>query len=75
MLRFKQRQNHEKLATGKNYPLSLDCKYYLVPTSWILKWRNYINATGKNILSVVKPETLDAVIDLIKCDKVSCLLV
>lgn len=71
MVRVKQRQNHEKLATGKNYLLSLDCKYYLVPTSWILKWRNYINATGKNVSSSVKPETLDGIIDLLKCEKVA----
>ncbi|XP_015885340.2 ubiquitin carboxyl-terminal hydrolase 26 isoform X2 [Ziziphus jujuba] len=74
MVRLKQRQNHEKLATGKSYPLFRDCKYYLVPTSWILKWRNYINATAKNVSSSVKPEMLDSIIGSLKCEKHSRLL-
>ncbi|PON72999.1 Ubiquitinyl hydrolase [Parasponia andersonii] len=69
MVRLKQRQNHEKLAMGKSFPLSPDCKYYLVPSSWLLKWRNYITASGKNVTSSLKPETLDGTIDLLKCEK------
>ena len=72
MVRVKQRQNHEKLAMGKSFPLSLDSKYYLVPSSWLLKWKNYINASGKNVASTAKPETLDGIIDLLKCEKVAC---
>lgn len=67
-----QRQNHEKLAMGKTFPLSPDCKYYLVPSSWLSKWRNYINASGKNVTSSAKPEALDGIIDLLKCEKVAC---
>ena len=62
-----QRQNHEKLFVGKSMPLSLHCKYFLVPSSWISKWRNYINLAVKNS---DKPETLDGVIDSLICEKV-----
>ncbi|OMO91103.1 Ubiquitin [Corchorus olitorius] len=72
-VKLKQRQNHEKLATGKSIPLSLNCRYYLVPSSWISKWRSYITASGKNV-SPMEPEILDGIIDLLKCDKHSCLL-
>lgn len=70
MVRFNQRQKHEKLASGKSFPLSLDCDYYLVPSSWLLIWRNYINASGRNVASAERPETLDGVIDSLKCEKV-----
>ncbi|CAK7346948.1 unnamed protein product [Dovyalis caffra] len=73
-MKLKQRQNHEKLATGKSIPLSLNCMYYLIPTSWLTKWRNYINASGKNISSSVEPEVLDPVIDALKCERHSRLL-
>jgi ubiquitin carboxyl-terminal hydrolase 48 len=51
-------------------PLSVDCKYFLLPSSWILKWRNYISPTFKN---PDKPETLDGVIDSLMCEKVHLL--
>ncbi|GAB2276164.1 Ubiquitin carboxyl-terminal hydrolase 26, partial [Dionaea muscipula] len=73
-VKLKQRQNHEKLALGKSLPLSFDSKYYLLPTSWLSKWRNYVNTSGKNISSSVKPESLDAVIDSLLCGKHSRLL-
>ena len=57
---------------GKTFPLSPDCKYYLVPSSWLSKWRNYINASGKNAASSVKPEALVDIIDSLKCEKVAC---
>ncbi|KAJ9146282.1 hypothetical protein P3X46_028567 [Hevea brasiliensis] len=50
-VKLKQRQNHEKLAMGKSIPFSLHCTYYLVPSSWLTKWRNYVTASGKNISS------------------------
>ncbi|XP_030480385.1 ubiquitin carboxyl-terminal hydrolase 26 isoform X1 [Cannabis sativa] len=74
VVRFKQRQNHEKLAMGKTFPLFLDCKYYLVPSSWLSKWRSYINASGKNVSSSVKPGTLDGIINMLKCEKHSLLI-
>ncbi|GLU01093.1 hypothetical protein SLE2022_184180 [Rubroshorea leprosula] len=67
-VKLKQRQNHEKLAIGKSIPLSLNCKYYLVPSSWLSKWRNYITASGKNTTSV-EPEILDGIINSLKCEK------
>lgn len=70
-VKLKQRQNHEKLATGKGIPLSLNCKYYLVPSSWLVKWRNYVTTSGKNISSSMEPESLDIVIDSLKCEKVT----
>ncbi|RDX81132.1 Ubiquitin carboxyl-terminal hydrolase 26, partial [Mucuna pruriens] len=60
LVKQRQRQNHEKLFVDKSMPLSLHCKYFLVPSSWISKWRNYINLAVKNS---DKPETLDGVID------------
>lgn len=71
-VKLKQRQNHEKLAMGKSIPLSLHCSYYLVPSSWLTKWRNYVTASGKNVSSSVEPDTLDFVIDSLKCEKVTC---
>ncbi|KAJ4845848.1 Ubiquitin carboxyl-terminal hydrolase 26 [Turnera subulata] len=68
-IKQKERQNHEKLALGKCIPLSFNCKYYLVPSSWLIKWRNYISATGKSISSSLEPETLNLVIDGLKCEK------
>uniref|UniRef100_A0A2P2JYZ7 Ubiquitin carboxyl-terminal hydrolase n=1 Tax=Rhizophora mucronata TaxID=61149 RepID=A0A2P2JYZ7_RHIMU len=68
-VKLKQRQSHEKLAMGKNIPVTLNCKYYLVPSSWLTKWRNYVNASGKNISSSVEPDALDFVIDSLKCEK------
>ncbi|KAG4931153.1 hypothetical protein AAZX31_17G188900 [Glycine max] len=66
-----QRQNHEKLFVGKSMPLTLNCKYFLVPSSWISKWRNYINLAVK---TSDKPETLDGVIDSLICEKHSGLI-
>ncbi|CAJ1973795.1 unnamed protein product [Sphenostylis stenocarpa] len=71
LVKQKQRQNHEKLFQAKSMPLSPHCKYFLVPSSWISKWRNYINPTLKNS---DKPETLDGVIDSLLCEKHSLLL-
>ncbi|KAL2896625.1 Ubiquitin carboxyl-terminal hydrolase 26, partial [Bienertia sinuspersici] len=61
--KLKQRQNHEKLALGKGVPLSSNCKYYLLPSSWLSTWRSYINTSGKNISSTVEPAHLDDVIN------------
>ncbi|KAI4316238.1 hypothetical protein L6164_024237 [Bauhinia variegata] len=61
-----QRQNHEKLFQAKSMPLLLNCKYFLLPSSWILKWRNYVNPAVKNS---DKPEALDGVIDSLMCEK------
>ncbi|KAL2336663.1 hypothetical protein Fmac_011109 [Flemingia macrophylla] len=66
-----QRQNHEKLFVGRSMPLSLHCKYFLVPSSWISKWRNYINLAVKDS---DKPESLDGVIDSLICEKHSMLV-
>ncbi|XP_057955457.1 ubiquitin carboxyl-terminal hydrolase 26 isoform X2 [Malania oleifera] len=73
-VKVKQRQNHEKLALGKGIALSSNCRYYLLPSSWLSKWRSYITASGRNVSSSVEPETLDGVIDTLKCEKHSRLL-
>ncbi|KAB1996150.1 hypothetical protein ES319_D13G211800v1 [Gossypium barbadense] len=72
-MKLKQRQNHEKLATGKSIPLSSNCKYYLLPSSWLSKWRSYVTASSKHT-SFMEPEILDGVINLLKCEKHSRLL-
>ncbi|XP_045805933.1 ubiquitin carboxyl-terminal hydrolase 26-like isoform X1 [Trifolium pratense] len=71
LLKQKQRQSHEKLFSGKSTALSLDCKYFLIPSSWISKWRNYVNPTGKNSDT---PETLNVVIGSLICEKHSRLI-
>ncbi|XP_061346199.1 ubiquitin carboxyl-terminal hydrolase 26-like isoform X1 [Gastrolobium bilobum] len=65
----KQRQNHEKLFVAKSMPLSLHCKYFLLPSSWISKWRNYIYFKNSD-----KPGTLDGVINSLMCEKHSQLV-
>ncbi|KAL8158829.1 hypothetical protein V2J09_000366, partial [Rumex salicifolius] len=68
-VKLKQRQNHEKLALGKSITLSSNCRYYLLPSSWISKWRNYVNTSGKNISASTEPEPLAGIISSLKCDK------
>lgn len=70
-----QRQNHERLALGKSIALSPLQRYYLLPSSWLSKWKSYVTASGKSAASVTEPETLSNVIDLLKCEKVRCNLV
>ncbi|PSS11766.1 Ubiquitin carboxyl-terminal hydrolase [Actinidia chinensis var. chinensis] len=69
--KLKQRQNHERLALGKSIALFPLQRYYLLPTPWLSKWKTYITASGK---SAVEPETLNIIIDLLKCEKHSRLL-
>ncbi|KAA8533385.1 hypothetical protein F0562_033082 [Nyssa sinensis] len=66
--KLKQHQNHDKLASGKSIALNPLCRFYLLPSSWLSKWKNYITASGKNTSSE-DPETLNSVIDLLKCEK------
>lgn len=73
-IKNKQRQNHEKLAAGKSIPLFPDCKYYLLPSAWLAKWRNYVLASGKNVSASMEPDVLDSVIDQLKCKKVAAAL-
>ncbi|KAL3829381.1 hypothetical protein ACJIZ3_018183 [Penstemon smallii] len=63
-----QRQNHEKLAMGKNIVLYPDTKYFLLPSSWLSKWRSYINAGWKNA-AAAELDTLDTVVDMLLCEK------
>ncbi|XVF48123.1 hypothetical protein PTKIN_Ptkin03bG0165600 [Pterospermum kingtungense] len=67
-MKLKQRQNHEKLAMGKSIPLSSNCRYYLLPSSWLSKWRSYITASSKNAPST-EPEILDDIMNLLRCEK------
>ncbi|KAL3630133.1 Ubiquitin carboxyl-terminal hydrolase 26 [Castilleja foliolosa] len=67
--RLKQRQNHEKLAMNKCIALYPDTKYYLLPSSWLSKWRIYINAGGKNVSSS-ELDTLNHVVNKLLCKKV-----
>lgn len=70
-VKLKQRQNHEKLALNKGFPLSSNCKYYLLPSSWLSTWRSYISTSGKNSSSSVEPARLDDVISSLICPTVS----
>ncbi|KAF9591999.1 hypothetical protein IFM89_011582 [Coptis chinensis] len=72
--KLKQRQNHERLFQGKNIALSPGCNYYLLPSSWLAKWRSYITVCGKNMSSSAEPESLESVIDSLKCNDHSRLL-
>lgn len=66
--KLKQKQSHEKLAMCKTIVLDPDVKYYLLPSSWLISWKIYINANGKST-SPGEPETLRSVFDLIMCEK------
>ncbi|CAL9125822.1 ubiquitin carboxyl-terminal hydrolase [Musa troglodytarum] len=72
--KLKQRQNHEKLVMAKTFALHAGCKYFLVPSSWLAKWRAYLTATGKNVSSCAEPENLEVIIDSLICQKHSRLL-
>lgn len=71
--KLKQRLNHDRLALGKSIELFPLKRYYLLPTSWLSKWKSYIITSGKNASSA-EPETLSNFIDLLKCEKHSRLL-
>ncbi|CAA0811076.1 Ubiquitin carboxyl-terminal hydrolase 26 [Striga hermonthica] len=73
VFKLKQRQNHEKLAMNKNFALYPDTKYFLLPASWLSKWRSYVNASGKNSSSE-ELDTLDTVVDMLLCKQHSELL-
>lgn len=68
--KLKQRQSHEKLALGKSVPLVSKNSYYLLPSSWLSKWRSYITAVGKNASSTEEPEFLNSAIESLKCEQV-----
>ncbi|XP_073065473.1 ubiquitin carboxyl-terminal hydrolase 26 isoform X1 [Primulina eburnea] len=71
--KLKQRLNHEKLCMNKNIALCPQIKYYLVPSSWLSKWRSYVNAGGKNASSA-ELDALNSVVDMLLCEKHSKLL-
>ncbi|KAL1195061.1 Ubiquitin carboxyl-terminal hydrolase 26 [Cardamine amara subsp. amara] len=73
-LKVKQRQNHEKLASGKGVVLTPQSRYFLLPSQWLVQWRSYINMTGKSSSSAPEPELLDGVINTLKCKKHTRLL-
>ncbi|KAK3025995.1 hypothetical protein RJ639_042152, partial [Escallonia herrerae] len=72
--KLKQRQSHEKLALGKNLALEAHNSYYLLPSSWLSKWRNYVTSSGKTATTFAEPEPLNSIIDLLKCEQHSKLL-
>ncbi|XP_026661046.1 ubiquitin carboxyl-terminal hydrolase 26 isoform X2 [Phoenix dactylifera] len=72
--KLKQRQNHDKLILGKSFALYPDCKYFLVPSSWLTQWRAYVTATGKNMSSFAEPQNLEVTMNSLICDKHSRLL-
>ncbi|KAI3972309.1 hypothetical protein MKX01_017913 [Papaver californicum] len=74
--KLKERQNHEKLLLGKNDALNPGSRYYLLPSSWLTKWRSYITASGKMVSSpaAARPDPLEGVIDSLLCGKHSRLL-
>ncbi|KAF8644170.1 hypothetical protein HU200_066546 [Digitaria exilis] len=73
-VKLQQRQNHEKLISGKSLALHPGQKYYLVPSSWLSEWRAYITATGKNISLLPEPQSLEAIVNSLLCEKHSRLL-
>lgn len=70
----RKRQNHEKLILGKSLALHFGCRYFLVPSTWLAKWKAYVTSTGKNISSTVEPENLEVVINSLICERHSLLL-
>lgn len=70
-VKLEQRHKHEKLISGKSFALRPGEKYYLVPSSWLSEWRAYITTTGKNISSLPEPQSLEAVVSSLICEKVN----
>lgn len=71
--KLKQKQTHEKLALSKSIAINPCSRYYLIPSSWLAKWRSYISATGKNTASA-EPEFLSSTFDSLMCEKHSRLM-
>ncbi|KAK1293490.1 Ubiquitin carboxyl-terminal hydrolase 26 [Acorus calamus] len=71
-VKLQQRQNHDKLFVGKSIALSPGCKYFLVPSLWLAKWRAYIGTNNKNTPEEL--ESLEETISCLKCEKHSRLL-
>lgn len=65
----RKRQNHEKLIIGKSLALHTGCRYFLVPSTWLAKWKAYVTTTGKNISSAVQPDNLEVVVSSLICQK------
>ncbi|XP_047337545.1 ubiquitin carboxyl-terminal hydrolase 26 [Impatiens glandulifera] len=65
----KQRQNHERLVLGKGLILVPHQIYYLLPSSWLVKWKSYVTASGKAASAFAEPENFKDVIDSLKCQK------
>ncbi|KAF3776338.1 hypothetical protein EJ110_NYTH48491 [Nymphaea thermarum] len=72
--KMKQRQNHEQLYLGKGVAVSPGCKYYMLPSSWLSKWRSYLAVSGKTASSSPEPGSLEIIMDSLKCQKHSRLL-
>ncbi|XP_049934651.1 ubiquitin carboxyl-terminal hydrolase 26 isoform X2 [Nymphaea colorata] len=72
--KMKQRQNHEQLYLGKGVTVSPGCKYYMLPSSWLSKWRSYLAVSGKTASSSPEPGSLEIIMDSLKCQKHSRLL-
>lgn len=66
---MKQRQTHEKLAMSKTIAINPCNRYYLLPSSWLAKWKSYVTASGKNNAST-EPEALSIILDSLLCEKV-----
>ncbi|MCL7043232.1 hypothetical protein MKW94_017363 [Papaver nudicaule] len=72
--KVKERQNHEKLLTEKSIALNPGCKYYLLPSSWLTKWKTYLTASARSTLLSARPDPLEGVINSLICEKHSRLL-
>ncbi|XP_026409596.1 ubiquitin carboxyl-terminal hydrolase 26-like isoform X2 [Papaver somniferum] len=68
--KLKERQHHKKILLESNDALNPGSKYYLLPSSWLTKWKSYITS-GKMVPS---PDPLEGVIDSLICRKHSLLL-
>lgn len=53
---------------GKAIPILPGIRYYLLPSSWLSKWKSYSNASGKS--APAELETLNDVIGFLICEKV-----
>ncbi|ERM99417.1 hypothetical protein AMTRI_Chr12g267000 [Amborella trichopoda] len=73
-VKLEQRQKHEQLYLGKSIPIFPYQRYYLLPSSWLSRWRGYVSASGKNLIAAAEPGSLEGGIDMLKCEKHSRLL-
>ncbi|GBG75072.1 hypothetical protein CBR_g19585 [Chara braunii] len=67
--KLEERQVLEAVYSGRPVPIHSDGVYYLVPTDWLQRWRAFVSASGKNVMTVEGPDGLEAGLSSLICEK------